>query len=275
MSFEQICQRLKSAGISNCEREASLLLEKFCNISPATLPFCRSEDFAEPELLSAVEKRCSHYPLQYILGEWYFYREKYIVNEHCLVPRSDTEILVDLTVNKLPRDSLFADLCTGSGCVAVSVLANRPDTSAFAFDIFCETLDLAKKNAELNGVSDRFYPILADVLKPISIYGNADEKFLDAIISNPPYIKTNEIDCLSIEVSHEPRAALDGGVDGLDFYRIIIEKHSSLVKKGGFIALEIGYDQADDIKTLAANCGFSAEIIKDFGGNDRVALINI
>lgn len=273
MRFNDILRVLSDAGIENPENEAALLLEKFCSVSPAALPIRKGEDFSSPELNDAVERRAKRYPLQYILGEWYFYSERYIVNESCLVPRPDTEMLVETAINNLPQDAVFADLCTGSGCVAVSVLANRADCRALAVELCGNTLSLAEKNAALNGVSDRFYPLKADVLSPIHIPSNFGDKRLDAILSNPPYIRSDVIDGLEKETLFEPRIALDGGADGLIFYRAILTHHASLLKENGFIAFEIGYDQAEQLKALAASHSFTCEIIKDFGGNDRVALL--
>lgn len=273
MRFDEICAILKNAGIENAGQEAALLLEKFCGVSQSAVPLLKNEDFNDPNLLAAVEKRWRRYPLQYILGEWYFYNEKYLVSEHCLIPRSDTEILVETAIKNLPPQSVFADLCTGSGCVAISVLAACKDSRAYAFELFSDTLELAKKNAKLNSVSERFYPVCADVLEPLSFGKGGEYPLFNAILSNPPYIRTDVIDTLESEVSHEPRAALDGGVDGLAFYRVIIEKHSHLLRDDGFIALEIGYDQSEDIFALSVANGFSCEIIRDYGGKDRVALL--
>lgn len=139
MTLSQIKKRLEEAGIENAAGEARMLSERF---SPAELP-------------EKVALRASHYPLQYILGEWGFWRETYEVNPSCLVPRSDTETLVEAAVGELPPGARFLDLCTGSGCVAVSTLASRPDTTAVAVDLFEDTLALATRNAEKNGVLSR------------------------------------------------------------------------------------------------------------------------
>lgn len=268
MRFREICEKLKKAGIENAENEAALLLERFCGVAASAVPLLGDRDFESTELKSAVERREERYPLQYILGEWYFYGERYIVDESCLIPRPDTEILVESAIITLPKNAVFADLCTGSGCIAVSILAHRKDCRAFAFELCENTLETAKKNAVLNGVADRFVPFKADILLPLS----TEVKF-DAIISNPPYIRTAVLSSLDEEVKKEPVIALDGGEDGLLFYRAILEKHTSHLKENGFIALEIGYDQGEDIKELASLCGFECRIIKDYGGNDRVAIL--
>lgn len=252
MTQEQIKERLLAAGIENAAGEARLLWEAFSGEA----------------LESAVQRRCTHYPLQYILGEWYFWRESYEVSEHCLVPRPDTEHLVEQAISRLPQGAHFLDLCTGSGCVAISTLCSRPDTRAVAVDLFPETLALAERNAARNGVRERFTPWLCDVL-----LGGVCETEFDAILSNPPYIRAEAMKTLSAEVQHEPSAALLGGEDGMDFYRAILEKWKKHLKKGGFFLFEIGYDQADEIKVLAAEHGLRATVFRDYGGNDRVALL--
>ena len=273
MLYSEICEKFKNAGIENPPFEVSVLLEKFCGVSSSSIPSLAKKDFDNQELLRAVELRLNHYPLQYIIGEWYFFGEKYIVDENCLIPRSDTEILVEKAIELLPKNGFFADLCTGSGCIAVSTLAHRKDCSAFAFEISTGAITLAKKNASLNGVSDRLSFLNADVLREIHVCDDGDDGVFDAILSNPPYIRTAIIDTLSDEVKKEPRIALDGGEDGLLFYRTILKKHTHLLKNNGFILFEIGYDQGNDISALAVENGFSCEIIKDLSGCDRVAFL--
>ena len=257
MSFDEIVAALRAAGIENALGEARMLVERFSG----------------DELSAAVERRLAHYPLQYILGEWGFYRETYEVNEHCLVPRSDTEILVDAAVRTLPNGACFLDLCTGSGCIAVSVLASRPDTAATAVDLFPETLALAGRNAARNGVADRATFIKADVTKAPSETPFPRGSF-DAILSNPPYIPDAVVPTLQTEVGFEPAAALCGGEDGMDFYRAILLRWTPLLKAGGRIFFEIGYDQGEAICALAKNHGFSCTVMQDFGKNDRVAVLS-
>ncbi len=263
MRYQEICRRLQEAGIEYAEHEARLLLEELCG------SFEVEREYTLPALDEAVEKRCRRYPLQYILGKWWFARCEFEVNEHCLVPRPDTELLVELGQKLLPEGALFADLCTGSGCIAVSILDLRPDTAADAYELYPETLALAARNAVRNHVAERFTPIHGDVLEE----GLLGEKRYDAIFSNPPYIRSEVIDGLEKEVLQEPKAALDGGEDGLLFYRVILAHFANNLKDGGFFLFEIGYDQGEDLKALAALHGFSCEIKKDFGGNDRAALL--
>ncbi|MBO5306319.1 MAG: peptide chain release factor N(5)-glutamine methyltransferase [Clostridia bacterium] len=270
MTYGSIVECLKDARIENAETEASLLLAHFFGASPATILSSPEREYESDALLAAIDRRCEHYPLQYIFGEWDFFEETYFVNESCLIPRSDTECLVEQAISLLPKNAHFADLCTGSGCIAISTLAHREDCTALAIDLFEETLALAKRNAERNGVSPRLELRIADVLSPSVSLG--DGKF-DAILSNPPYIRTAIIDTLEDELFIEPRAALDGGIDGLVFYRAILENHAKHLKKNGFILFEIGFDQKEDIKALSSLYGYLCEVKNDLSGNPRTALL--
>ena len=257
------------AGIENAEFEATLLISFFCKKSRAEI-FAKPEfQYTEKALFDAVDKRCERYPLQYIFGEWDFYGETYTVNENCLIPRSDTELLVEHAIKNLPEGARFADLCTGSGCIAISTLVHRPDTRAVGLDLFPKTVDLAEHNAKRNHVDDRFEVICADLLGK-NPFGNGE---FDAIISNPPYIRTSVVDTLEEELFSEPRAALDGGEDGLVFYKKILSDYKNSLKKGGFILFEIGFDQNDDIKKLASRYGFECEVCRDLSGNPRMAVL--
>lgn len=264
MKAEEIRRRLAEAGIEDALYEARLLIEEICGSS-----FDLDMDYASSKLEAAVSKRCENYPLQYILGKWWFARCEFFVDENCLIPRADTELIVELAMKKLPRDAYFADLCTGSGCIAVATLDLRGDTRADAYELYPKTLEMAQKNAKHNKVSDRFCGILGDVLDG-SLLG---EKKYDAIISNPPYIRSDVIPTLQKEVLTEPHAALDGGEDGLIFYRSIVEKFADNLKENGFFLFEIGYDQADDLRRIAEENGFECEIYKDLCACDRAALL--
>ena len=263
MTYEDICEKLRSAGIENYRYEASMLIEELCGSSSI------EGDFTSQKLSEAVKKRCARYPLQYIIGKWWLANCEFFVDESCLVPRPDTETVVELAAKLLPKNSVFADLCTGSGCIAVSVLDLRADTRAEAYELYPKTLEMAKKNAEHNKVADRFAPVLGNVLEK----GLLKDKKFDAIISNPPYIRTDVIETLEKEARTEPRAALDGGEDGLVFYRAIMKNFADNLAVGGFFLFEIGYDQAYDLRQIADENGFFCEIYKDLGGCDRAALL--
>ena len=249
MREEEVRAALQRAGFENARGEARLLAQRYGDRVPP----------------SVLERRLSHEPLQYLLGEWWFCRERYIVTPDCLIPRADTETLVEQAVRYLPEHARFLDLCTGSGCVAISTLCARPDTAAAAVDKFEKTLDVARRNAEANGVAGRCTFFAADVLADPPAW----EPF-DAVLANPPYIPDAVVPTLSPEVRHEPPAALCGGPDGLDFYRAMLTRWTALLRPGGFWLFEIGYDQADALRRLAAEHGLSCEVTRDLGGNDRV-----
>ena len=272
MTYSEICQRLSASGIENAKGEAARLLEALCGVTPEALFAAPVEqDYSSPALEEALARREAHYPLQYLLGEWEFYRQTYEVSADCLIPRSDTEILVEEAIRRLPQGARFADLCTGSGCIAISVLAERPDTFAIALDKFPRTLALAERNAQRNGVADRFSPRLDDLLAPKC---PLCAEPLDAILSNPPYIPTSALPSLSPEVRSEPEAALDGGEDGLLFYRTLLFAYAKYLKEDGFFLLEIGYDQAEAVERLAREAGFPVcRLRRDYGGQDRVLLL--
>lgn len=271
MNYNEICMALAEAEIENNRGEAAMLICHFCNISRAELLSRRDEDFDNDELVEAVTKRCSRYPLQYILGYWDFCNETYRVTENTLIPRQDTERLVELASKLLPDGARFIDLCTGSGCVAISTLASRPDSRAVAVDLYENTLSIAGENAETNGVGDRLGLLCADVLDPAFM---EELGTFDCIISNPPYIATSKLATLDEELAFEPCAALDGGEDGLDFYRVIIGQYKKFLNDDGFMLFEIGYDQADAIREIAKTCGWECEIFKDYDANDRVAYLH-
>lgn len=270
MKYRDIIDKLQSVSPDEYENEAKILIEYFTKKRISHYLINENEEISSSALDDAIKKREMHIPLQYIIGKWEFYRQTYIVNENCLIPRSDTEVLVEKATELLPRNAHFIDLCTGSGCIAISTLAERGDTTAIMVDKFPETLEIASQNAILNGVNNRVMPMLLDVLNEENALC---EMCFDAILSNPPYIRPEVIEKLSDEVKHEPYVALYGGDDGLIFYNKIIKDYSKYLKKDGFMLFEIGYDQADDLQRISVENGFACQIFKDYGGNDRVALL--
>ena len=232
--------------------------------------FSEDRDYNSEKIAKAIEKRSSGYPLQYILGKWWFWDCEFFVDENCLIPRADTEAIVERAIKLLPKNAHFADLCTGSGCIAISILNTLKNSSADAYELYENTLDIAKKNAIHNKVDARFRGILGDVLSPALL----SEKKYDAIISNPPYIRADVIPTLSREVHFEPHAALDGGDDGLIFYRSILDNFYNNLHDGGMFIFEIGYDQGDDLRKMASDRGLKCEVYRDFSGNDRCVIIH-
>ena len=271
--YRKIKSLLSKAGIEDAGFEARLLIEKFYPELSSAEILAGGQNLNSAELSEAVKKRCERYPLQYILGSWGFCKENYFVTPDCLIPRAETELLVELGAKLLPKHARFIDLCTGSGCIAVSTLAKRSDVSAVAVDLFPRTLELASKNAEANGVLSRIEFKMCDVLSHCAgetVCG--DEKF-DAIFSNPPYIKSADIASLEPELANEPSAALDGGADGLDFYRAIIGGFAPFLKDNGFFLFEAGADTARGVAGLGEAAGFCAEVVPDLAGLDRMILL--
>lgn len=229
------------------------------------------EKFSGEALDRAKQRVVNGEPLAYVLGEWFFYGLAFKLNDACLIPRPDTEHIVDKAIELIPKNTVIADLCTGSGCIAISILKHRADLTCVAVDISEKALAAAKENARANGVSERVRFVCADLLtdSPTEILG---EQKLGAVVSNPPYICTDVIPSLET-VRHEPIAALDGGDDGLAFYRALTKDYKHSLDVNGVIIFEIGYDQARSIKKIADGEGFSCSVFKDYGQNDRVAVL--
>ena len=267
MKLSTATEILKAAGIEDARREARLLFSETMPIPLSDLLTADVECDSD-RLSEAIARRAKREPLQYIIGEVDFYRERYKVTPDCLIPRSDTEILVDAVIQRLPKGAHFIDLCTGSGCIALSVLNNTDGTSAMAVDISASALNVAKENANRLSLSDRVALIEKDVLS------EAVKGSFHAIVSNPPYVTKEAYKGLMPEIYFEPDIAFLGGDDGLDFYRGILELYKNSLSDGGFFAFEIGYDQADAIVLLAEKHLLHCEIINDYGGNARVAILN-
>lgn len=257
------------AGIENAAYEVRCLFKKFGGISSSVI--FGDEVSRSPELYYAIKRRLNREPFSYIMGDTGFYNETYITTPAVLVPRQDTEILVDYAVKNLPVGARFLDICTGSGCIAISVLNNTKNTTALAIDISRDAIDVAMKNRDINlgdGGSERLEFKVADALT-----FDPDEKF-DAILSNPPYISEAVYKELEAEIFYEPRIAfVGGGDDGGDFYRSLTARYKDYLSDNGFFAYEIGYDQKDMISAIAVEEGFDISIIKDYSGNDRVAVL--
>ena len=268
MRIDEAARLLTEGGIEDSTREARLIFSHYTGISPALL-LTEQGDFDNVNIAEAVRRRAKREPLQYILGEAYFYREKYKVNEGCLIPREDTEILVDYAVKHTPKGESILDLCTGSGCVAISVVKNTVATFATAVDISDDALKLARENAAQNGVAERVRFSKQDATTP----GEALDGKYFAILSNPPYVTEEEYRHLEPELYHEPKIAFVGGEDGGIFYKALIPTYKPYLKPCGFMAFEIGRDQGQMLSALADENGFSCEILKDFSGNDRVAVL--
>lgn len=262
MTLKEAIERLREAGIDSADYDARELFRHHCGSAVMLNTECD-----KAELVRDIERRAKREPLQYVIGEVGFYRESYLVSPDCLIPRPDTEILVDYAVRNLPEGAMFLDLCTGSGCVAISTLKNTRNTTAVAVDISGGALAIATENAIRNGVMDRIHFRLADLTKEVV------DLPVFAVLSNPPYVADRVYEELAEEIFSEPKEAFVGGEDGGDFYRRFTPIYKNYIAEGGFIAYEIGYDQAPMLRRIANENGMTCEILKDLSGNDRVAVL--
>lgn len=259
-------QKLKEAEIGEAQLDARLLLEEVCGTDHNTL-LCHGDrevsESEEEQYRKALEQRAVHVPLQHLLGYQDFMGLRFQVNEHVLIPRQDTEILVEEAMRYLHDGMRILDLCTGSGCILLSLLHYSNDCEGTGVDISKEALQVAALNAELLGIK-------ADFLKS-DLYEKVTGKF-DLLVSNPPYIERKVIPTLMEEVrEYDPYIALDGGEDGLDFYRRIIGGAQDYLKRGGQILMEIGSGQAQAVSELLREAGFKEiDVCRDFAGLDRV-----
>ena len=257
---------LTDAGVPDAALDAWYLLQMVCRIERSYYYVHGEEDItqdAQKEYEIAVQKRAEHIPLQYIIGEQEFMGLRFKVNSNVLIPRQDTETLVEQVLKIVKPGMKVLDLCTGSGCVLISVLKNAPELTGVGSDISKTALLVAKENAKMHEVD-------ADWIRS-DLFDNITETF-DVIMANPPYIPTGEILSLMPEVrDFEPENALDGGADGLDFYRKIAGQVKDYLNPGGYVYMEIGYDQGEAVSELKRNAGFTeVEVIKDLARNDRV-----
>lgn len=259
-------QKLKEAQIGEAQLDARLLLEEVCGTDHNTL-LCHGDrevsEAEEEKYRRALEQRAVHVPLQHLLGYQDFMGLRFQVNEYVLIPRQDTEILVEEAMRYLHDGMRILDLCTGSGCILLSLLHYSNDCEGVGVDISQEALQVAVQNAELLGIK-------ADFLKS-DLYEKVTGKF-DLLVSNPPYIERAIIPTLMEEVrEYDPYIALDGGEDGLDFYRRIIGGAQDYLKRGGQILMEIGSGQAKAVSELLREAGFKEiDVCRDFAGLDRV-----
>lgn len=275
MKIKEIEKRLALSGIDNAQGEAYLIIERLFSLNRYSILLDTEREFCSPELDSLIEKRCEGEPLQYLFGEWEFMGKEFYVSKDCLIPRADTEILVEKAIQLLKKGGEVADLCTGSGCIGISVAVYRPDIKSLTLaDISEGALKMAEKNVQRHCLGEKTTLLLCDITK------NLPNKKYDMIVSNPPYIPRGDIDTLSSEVKKEPRLALDGGEDGLDIIRFLLSKGLDYLNENGQMLIEFGYDQEaqmrellDQIKTQGRVKSY--EILYDYSKNPRVAVVYV
>lgn len=257
---------LKEASVADAGIDADLLLEYVTGMDKNGLLLHGNDpvpEDKEDEYLRLIGRRAGHVPLQHITGRQEFMGFVFTVNEHVLIPRQDTECLVEEAMRYVDDNMKVLDVCTGSGCIIISLVRYKNNLEATGCDISDKALMVARENASRLGADVKF--VLSDLYEAIN------DKY-DVIISNPPYIRSDVVDTLMEEVrDHEPRIALDGGEDGLDFYRRLLEGAKTHLIPGGMILFEIGFDQGFAVSTLMEEYGYKdVTVVRDLSGNDRV-----
>ena len=265
--YEKGCLALQTAGIEEATLDARLLLEAVCGTNRNDLLVHGEQSVtpeAEEKYLGWIGQRAEHIPLQQLTGEQDFMGLTFAVNEHVLIPRQDTEILVEEIMRDLHDGIRILDMCTGSGCILLSLLHYSNDCSGVGVDVSEDALAVARQNADRLAEKQAVF-IQSDLFEKV-------EGSFDLIVSNPPYIRSQEIVGLMPEVrEHEPHLALDGKDDGLHFYREIIKGAMLHLKRGGQLFFEIGYDQGEAVQALLAANGYTEiAVVKDYAGLDRV-----
>ncbi len=271
--YEQGCRTLQAAGIEEATLDARLLLEAVCGTDRNDLLVHGEQPVmpqAEEKYLHWIRQRAEHIPLQQLTGEQDFMGLTFSVNEHVLIPRQDTEILVEEVLKELHDRMRILDMCTGSGCILLSLLHYSNDCEGLGVDLSAEALEVAGQN-----VLKVLTPEKAEHAHFLQsdLFEKVEGKF-EIIVSNPPYIASAEVEKLMPEVrDHEPRMALDGTEDGLHFYRRIIKEAGKHLVNSGMLFFEIGYDQGQAVSELMRAGGYrEVQVVQDYAGLDRVVL---
>lgn len=277
LTYRQMCHNgaaiLADAGITDAEYDSFALLEYITGMDRTAYILNGSksvpEDIAE-RYDAVIDRRSSHIPLQHITGQAWFYGRGFNVNSDVLVPRQDTEVLVSEALKVINAKDSVLDMCTGSGCIIITLALEKKLGRALGADISEDALKVASGNREKLGADDVTF-VKSNIFSDINV--NDDELF-DVIVSNPPYIATGEIETLTEEVRiHDPYIALDGLEDGLHFYREITQQSMNYIKSGGWLLYEIGCTQAHDVSDIMSEYGYSnIKVIKDLAGLDRVVM---
>lgn len=270
--YKAVKDKLEAGNIDSADFEARIIICEILGFSASDL-FIKLNNNVDADIsdkaLLLCEKRLKGEPLQYLIGKWDFMGRTFKVGEGVLIPRPETEILCEKVIDVLKnkKDAVVYDLCSGSGCIGITLKNECPDIDIFLVEKSPKALSYLMKNAsEL--MKNTFYTIInGDIFKTelFELYPEAD-----LIVSNPPYIKSDEVPLLQKEVTFEPEMALDGGEDGLDFYRAIINDWSKKLKPDGEIFFEIGEEQGEAVSDLFKEIGFDSRVIKDYNNLDRI-----
>ncbi len=272
--YREAIKLLQAAGCEAPEFDAQQLISYCFGYNKTQLLMNSGSIVDEVKLIhfdSCVKRRCDHEPLQYIIGMWDFYKYTFKVGSGVLIPRPETELLVEFAIEKIMEKGckVIFDLCCGSGCIGLSVAKACPHVEVYCVDISDTALEYARQNKEML-LCDNVKIIKSNILEGTSFIGLPRP---DIILSNPPYIRSVEIQGLQSEVLHEPVLALDGGEDGLVFYRQLAEVWYPLINREGYLAMECGEDQATDVLSLFLSKADKGRVIKDAAGHNRVVVV--
>ena len=265
--------KFKLSDIDDGEIEARYILEKVSGINYTEMLFKSDEVLSDDKYREAVtmaERRLAGEPIQYILGEWDFMDFNFKVGEGVLIPRPETEILVEHILDNIEgkKAPVVYDLCSGSGCIGLSIKSLRKDALVYLVEKSDKALSYLRYNHKnLCGDLENVTVLQGDILK-VNVFDNLPQA--DVIVSNPPYIRSDEIPSLQSEVLREPVMALDGGDDGLVFYRVLVNEWSEKLKSDGFMAFECGEDQAQDICDLFSEINFDSKVVYDYNNIQRI-----
>ncbi|MBQ8925977.1 MAG: peptide chain release factor N(5)-glutamine methyltransferase [Clostridia bacterium] len=268
---------LGTAGVDNARYDAEELLGHVVGIPARELLVHRDRALDEETVkryFSLIERRCQHYPLQYLLQEWDFYNLSFTVKEGVLIPRPETELLVDIALQFLKKfhtdgpPAKVLDLCSGSGCVGITVERNFPNCEVTAVEKSDQACAIIRGNMERNR-TERFTLLQGDLFDGPEGFDIGEA---DLILANPPYLTKEEMDSLQAEVGFEPSLALYGGEDGLIFYRAIAKQWSQVLKKDGLIAVEIGEQQGESVADIFTDFSDNIKVFKDYSGLPRVVV---
>lgn len=257
----EIAGILKKAQVFDPEYEAGEIVREVCGGHPVQIMQVTPEQRRRIDEITA--ERAEGRPLQYIFGKWEFYGYEFFVGEGVLIPRPETELLIDIAVKNLTKDSVMLDLCSGTGCIPIAC-GLETGCKAYAVELYEKAFFYLEKNIAHNNAD--ITAVRGDALDNTHFEGAE----FDAIFSNPPYLTGDEMKNLQREVRREPETALYGGEDGLDFYRQLFILWKPRLKKGGFFAVEVGDGQGEQVKELMEAAGFEAEVVSDLQGIGRV-----
>lgn len=267
--YNECKKQLAEADIPDCVFEAKQIIKHVTGYTNAQILANYNRplsQFQEDLLTVIIKQRLVHYPLQYIIGRWSFFGHEFFVGPGVLIPRADTETVMDVCMEYLAGDKEYKvlDLCAGTGCIGISIAAERENAKVTLVEKYSEALTYLNKNVEHNGVGVEV--VQGDVLE-----GCASDKKYDLIVSNPPYITDGDMKTLQAEVQQEPETALAGGKDGLDFYRAIIENYKESLCSGGKLVFEVGVNQASAVALMMTAAGFmNVDTRADMNDIDRV-----